>query len=240
MILIWLSFVRGFKRKLVNQCHTCVGLALLLLFIGGALQALVSIAPVFEAERLLAANPTAALAEAVQTDNHEPEATSHSQEEHGRPIDVYARLFNFSILVGTLFFFLRSPIGAYVRNRGSQVRNDLADAKKTNAAARQQLKDIEEKAQAFPAELEAMRSQGKKEIEVEAQRLRESTETERDRLVEQKRREIDLQVRVAKRELVQYASELVVGVAAGRIREEMNDADQLRLIDRYLNQINPQ
>jgi len=31
-----------------------------------------------------------------------------------------------------------------------------------------------------------------------------------------------------------------VGVAAGRIREQMTDADQLRLIDRYLNQINPQ
>ena len=62
-----------------------MGLALLLLFIGSALQALVSVAPVFEAERLLAANPTAALAETVQTDNHEPEATSHSEEEHGRP-----------------------------------------------------------------------------------------------------------------------------------------------------------
>ena len=240
MILIWLSFVRGFRKKLVHQCHRCVGLALVLFFIGIALQALVSVAPVFEAEQLLAADPTAALAETVQTDNHEPEATSHSQEEHGSSTDAYARLFNFSILVGTLFFFLRSPIGAYVRNRGSEVRNDLADAKKTNAVARQQLKDIEERAQAFPAELESMRSQGKKEIEVEAQRLRESTETERDRLVEQKRREIDLQVRVAKRELVQYASELVVGVAAGRIREQMTDADQLRLIDRYLNQINPQ
>ena len=141
-----------------------MGLALALFFIGIALQALVSVAPVFEAERLLAADPTAALAETVQTDNHEPEATSHSQEEHGSSTDAYARLFNFSILVGTLFFFLRSPIGAYVRNRGSEVRNDLADAKKTNAAAKQQLKDIEESAQAFPAELESMRSLGKKEI----------------------------------------------------------------------------
>ena len=39
-----------------------------------------------------------------------------------------AKLVNFSILVGTLVYFLRSPFNEYLSNRKTQIRSDLVKA----------------------------------------------------------------------------------------------------------------
>ena len=44
----------------------------------------------------------------------EAEHETHEEEAHGVR-DVVARLFNFAILAGTLFFLLRAPIAKYLR-----------------------------------------------------------------------------------------------------------------------------
>ena len=68
--------------------------------------------------------------------------------------------------------------------------------------------------EALPAELEALRAQGAREIAAEEARIRAAAAAERERLLEQARREIDLQVRVAERDLVSHAADLAVGVAS--------------------------
>ena len=73
----------------------------------------------------------------------------------------------------------------------------------------------------------------------EEQRIAAAAEAERARLLEQARREIELQVKVAERALVEHAADLAVGVAADRIRTNITDDDQQRLIDRYVRQLRP-
>lgn len=163
------------------------------------------------------------------------------EEEHaGRGIvDVIARIVNFGILVGTLTWLLKSPIRSYLDDRGTSIRSDLVNAKEMRETAAAQIAEIDRKMQSLPAELDALRRQGVEDIAAEESRIRAAAAAERERLLEQARREIDLQVKVAERDLVAHAADLAVGVAADRIKKNITDDDQKRLVDRYVQQIRP-
>jgi F-type H+-transporting ATPase subunit b len=90
---------------------------------------------------------------------------------------------------------------------------------------------------ALPGELEALRAQGAEEVAAEEARIAAAAAAERSRLLEQTRREIDVQVRIAERELVSHAAGLAIGVAAERIKNNITEDDQKRLIDRYVQQL---
>ncbi len=164
-----------------------------------------------------------------------------ASEEHGSDIwSSVARLVNFLILVGVLVYLLRSPIATYLEHRGEDVRKGLESAAEMKMAARSQLDELDQRMSALPGELDALRARGAEETAAEEARIRQETETERERLLEQTRRELDLQLRVAKRELVEHAADLAVEVAKEGIRKDINEADQERLMDRYLRQVERQ
>src|SRR5207249_5102382 len=79
--------------------------------------------------------------------------------------------------------------------------------------------------------------EGAQDIATEEARIRAAAAAERERLLEQARREIDVQVKVAERELVMHAADLAVGVASERIKKNITDDDQRRLLDRYVQQL---
>ncbi|MBU22037.1 MAG: hypothetical protein CL476_02885 [Acidobacteria bacterium] len=180
-----------------------------------------------------ASQPSPAEMEVGEVDEHAEE------EEHASIWETVARLTNFAILVGTLFYLLRGPVAVYLRNRGNQVRQELAQARVTSAEAARQLEAIEEQLRALPDELAALAVRGKDEMVAEEARLKESTEAARQRLVEQSQRELDLHLRIAKRDLTQHAAALATQVAAQQIKDHLTEADQLRLVDRYVDQVQP-
>ncbi len=180
----------------------------------------------------------AARARAAQPEH----AAAAAGEAEGAPrgsdvVEMLARLVNFGILAGALVYLLRSPMATYLSSRSDEIRGDLVTAAETRRAAAAQIADIDRRMQALPAELDALREQGAREIAAEDARIRAAAAAERERLLEQARREIDLQVRVAERELVSHAATLAVGVATERIKRGMTDADQQRLVDRYVEQL---
>lgn len=144
---------------------------------------------------------------------------------------------NFVIFVGALYYFLSGPFKAYLSNRSATIRKDLVEAAELKASANAQLAAIEQKLQALPGELEALRARGAAEIAAEEQRIAAAAAAERDRLLEQTRREIDLQVRLAKREILEHAADLSVQLATERLKKEITPEDQARLVDRYLDQV---
>jgi F-type H+-transporting ATPase subunit b len=159
-------------------------------------------------------------------------------EKHGSGVvDMIARVVNFAILAGTLGYLLRSPLANYLRDRDTQIRTDLVQAAEMKQTAAQQIEEIDRRMKALPSELEALRAQGALEIASEEERIRAAAAAERDRLLEQARRDIDLQVKIAERDLVSHAAALAVGVATDRIKKNISDDDQKRLVDRYVKQL---
>lgn len=144
---------------------------------------------------------------------------------------------NFVIFCGILYYFLHGPLKSYLANRSATIRKDLVEAAELKASANAQLTAIEQKLQALPGELDALRSRGAAEIAAEEQRIAEAAAAERERLLEQTRREIDLQVRLAKREILEHAADLSVHLATDRLKKEITPEDQSRLVDQYLQQV---
>lgn len=167
----------------------------------------------------------------------------------GAPVPVFAaeggegvmptvyRLANFAILVGLLVYFLRSPMADYLASRSGQIRQDLVTAADMRAVATAQLAEIDQKMQALPAELDALKRQGADDVLAEQARIAQTAADERARLLEQTRREIDMRMRIARRELTEHAATLAVDVAEQRIRRAITPDDQMRLVDRYASQL---
>jgi F-type H+-transporting ATPase subunit b len=178
-----------------------------------------------------AAQPEPGVAAAAETSHEAHEAGGESA------LAVVARVVNFAILAGTLVYLFRSPLATYLVDRSAGIRGDLVNAAEMKQAAATQIEEIDRRMKALPGELEALRAQGAQQMAAEEERIRVAAAAERDRLLEQARREIDLQVKVAERELVTHAADLAVGVASERIRQQITDDDQVRLVDRYVQQL---
>ena len=172
-------------------------------------------------------------------------AQEHAAEgEHAAPHSITDMILamgwpvaNFIVFVGILYYFLNKPFRDYLASRSASIRKDLVEAAELKAAATAQLGTIEQKLQALPGELDALRQRGASEIVAEEQRIAAAATADRDRLLEQTRREIDLQVRLAKKAILEHAADLSVQLATERIKKEVTPADQDRLVDRYLQQV---
>jgi F-type H+-transporting ATPase subunit b len=159
-------------------------------------------------------------------------------EEHGPTVlQMIAKVFNFAVLVGLLVYYLRSPIAEYLSSRSTQIRQDLVTAADTRAAATAQLAEIQRKLATLPGELEALKAQGAEDVKAEKVRIAAAARVERERLLEQTRREIDMRLRIARRSLIDLAADLAVSVARERIARSITPEDQLRLVDRYTQQL---
>ena len=149
------------------------------------------------------------------------------------------KIFNFAVLAGVVYYFGRKPVAGYLASRKQQVRSDLVAAEEMKKTASAQIAEMDAKLAALPAELEALKTRGQQEIAAEQQRLRQLADAERTRLLDQAAREIEQKTRIAQRELVEHAANLAVDVARTRIKDQITDDDQARLVDRYLAEVKP-
>lgn len=169
------------------------------------------------------------------------EAAEHAEHSIGEMImGLGWPIANFIIFVGVLYYFFNKPLKEYLANRHATIRKDLVEAAELKSTATAQLQQIEQKLQALPGEISALRTRGADEIKAEEQRIAAAAAADRERMLEQTRREIDLQVRLAKKEILEHAADLSVQLATDRIKKEVTPADQDRLIDRYLQQVKEQ
>jgi F-type H+-transporting ATPase subunit b len=162
----------------------------------------------------------------------------HRSEGHGESWTVVlSRLANFAILVGGLWYFLRSPLGRHLEERSTAIRAGLENATELKRRSATQIGDIETRMRTLPHELDALRARGAEEIKSEEARIRRAAEDARKRLLEQMRRQIDLQLQAAQRDLRRETAELAVGVAGRRVASVINNDDQRHLIGRYISQV---
>jgi F-type H+-transporting ATPase subunit b len=186
---------------------------------------------------LLIAMVMMALSSGVAYAQHHEEGAAAGTPHEQTVLQTVAKLANFAILAGVLVYFLRTPIRAYLQSRATAIRSDLVAASEMRATATAQLADIERKLQSLPAELAALKAQGAQDVAAEQVRIAQAAALERERLIEQTRREIAMRLQVARRQLTEHAARLAVQVAEERIRRTITPDDQLRLVERYTEQL---
>ena len=181
---------------------------------------------------------SAAALRAQEPPAHGEAGAAHGEAAHEESIWPFVgKIFNFAVLAGVLVYYLRTPTTNYLASRKIQVRADLDTAEQMKTTAAAQIAELDAKLKALPAEIDALKARGRAEIEGEEQRIRELAAAEKARLLDQARREIEQQLRLAHRDLVEHAATLAVSAAETRIKQQITDADQERLVDRYLTQV---
>jgi F-type H+-transporting ATPase subunit b len=180
---------------------------------------------------------------AAPAEQHGQEAAAGHGEAEGAaghaesPWAVVARLFNFALLGGALFYLLRSPLMGYLAQRGIQVRSELTKAAALRKEASAHIAQVEAKMKAMPGEIEALKRRGAEEIAAEEARISSLADAERRRLLEQAKRDVETALHLAERELKKRAGELAVDVATARVKRTITDRDHARLIDQYVSQV---
>jgi F0F1-type ATP synthase membrane subunit b/b' len=149
------------------------------------------------------------------------------------------KIVNVAVLFGVLAYYLRSPIAAYLRDRGTAIRKDLADAAAVRASAESQLASVRTRVAGLPAELALLRRRGEEEVAGEQRRMKDAADEERRHLLDRARRDIDIQLRVARKQLLEQAASLAVSLTRDRVQREITPDDQARLIDRYASEVHP-
>lgn len=183
----------------------------------------------------------------AQPGDHRAQPSTEQTAGHGEAteeaadglLEAIARVVNFAVLAAVLVYLFRSPLVAHLAARRDAIRADLAEARRTQEAAARQLEAVEAQLRRLPQDIEALKARGLAEIAQEEQRLAEAAEAERRRILDRARREVELALRVARRELVEFAADRAVAAATARIRQALTPADQERLIARYLDQMRP-
>ena len=94
-----------------------------------------------------------------------------------------AKIVNFAALAGILVYFLRSPIGTYLRTRSETIRKDLVEAAGLRSSAEKQLDDMRTSLARLPAELDELKRRGQEELAAERVRMKDATARERERLL---------------------------------------------------------
>jgi F-type H+-transporting ATPase subunit b len=214
------------------------GVALVFLVLTGAVAPGAADAASVDAQE----QPAAHQAEAAQAETAGA-AEAHGEEPHGEAphgeslVAFLSRLANFGILAGGLYYLLRHPLARHFDSRSTQIRRDLVEAAALKDAASAQLAEIDARLRQLPHELDELRGRGADEIAAEEARIRQAAEADRARLLEQTDREIAMRVKAARRELVELAADLAVASATERLKHDTTDADQERLVDRYLTEV---
>ncbi|HEX6164025.1 MAG TPA: hypothetical protein VFZ31_11700 [Vicinamibacterales bacterium] len=179
---------------------------------------------------------TQGAAEHAEQEAHE-EGEHHDESIGGMIRAMGWPVANFIIFLGVLYYFFNKPFSEYLAGRSAAIRKDLVEAAELKSTATAQLATIEQKLQALPGELNALRTRGAEDIKAEEARIAAQAAADRERMLEQTRKEIDLQVRIAKKEILDHAADLSVQLATERIRQEITPDDQARIVDRYLDQV---
>lgn len=149
-------------------------------------------------------------------------------------VDFLYRVLDIGVTAGLLYFFLRKPLGAALRQRRDGLRDELEQAKRLQAdaerrfeACRQQLADADARIAALSEEIAADGQRQSQQLEAQAQSMATEIRAEAARSAER-------EIAAAKRQLRETAVELAVELAEARLKQQLSTSDQARLVDDYL------
>jgi ATP synthase F0 subunit b len=150
--------------------------------------------------------------------------------------------FGFALLNFVVFLFILNRLAGkslreFIANRHGEVRKALDRARTLEQKAQAQLSEYEKRTQAVEAEVGEMLATLRKQSEAERERIIAQAETEASKLLKDAESQVKVAIEAAKRELEKQAGLLAVEMAERLIRQQINDADQRALTERFVAQV---
>lgn len=196
-----------------------------------ALATVMAVLLIFFAAAALAA--TAEHGDAAEAGGH-GEAAAHGKGWVAT--DTY-RVMNFAVLAVGLFLLLRKPVANALNARITGIRQQLEDLELQKKEAEKKLAEYNDKLGKLDQEAETIIAEYVRQGEEAKIRILKEAEQTAEKLEEQARRNIEAEFETAKKKLKAEIVEKSLVKAEQIIRERVNEEDQDRLVDEFLEKV---
>lgn len=140
------------------------------------------------------------------------------------------RFLNLAIFLGILIYLLKKPLTAAFKAKRETIRAELIQAEAEKQAALAQLTATEAKLVGLDQEAQTIRARAEQEAAAEKSRISEQAEFEAGKLREQANNEIERKNQLARLELRRFSAEESIRLAEEKIKQEMTDEKDARLV----------
>ena len=146
-------------------------------------------------------------------------------------------LVSFGITLWILKRYAFGPIQKLIDDRRERIRRAVEEADETRDEARRLLEEHRKLVAEAKGEAESILSEARKIAATQQERMREETEADRLRRLEETKRQIEQATSQALGEIRREVANLSLLAAEKITRKTLTDADQQRLIDEALSEI---
>jgi len=151
--------------------------------------------------------------------------------------EIFKQTVNFGILVGVLAYFLRKPVGAYLKERSEMLKKSIDEAARARASAAEKLLAIEIRMGKLSKEIAEMSRKMDTEAAEETRRIKEVAQAEVERLHAQVQFAAEQEVKNARFELRKEAADLSARAAEEIVSKTLTKGDQERMVRENIDKI---
>ena len=159
--------------------------------------------------------------------------------EHGggwAATDTY-RVMNFAVLAIALFFLLKKPVSQFLGDRIQGISDQLKELEAKKVEAEKKLAEYNERLSMLGKESEKIIEQYKQQGEAAREKILKEAEAAAIKLEEQAKRNIDQEFKKARQLLEEEVFEKAIAKAEDRLKKNITDQDQEKLVDEYLTKV---
>jgi len=166
-----------------------------------------------------------------------PEKEAQDNPETGLGHDLLFKWINFGIFAAGLGYVIVKKGPAFFSARTADIQKAIKDATGLKMEADFRSSEIDRKMATLGAEVQKLRDESKREMELEHERILRETEAGVRRLQQHFALEVASLQQNARTELRRHTSELAVSMAASRLRDQLTGDDQNRLIGLFADAV---
>lgn len=150
---------------------------------------------------------------------------------------VFEHTVNLLLLLGVIFYFVKTPIKSFLVERRSTISSEIDKAQRAITQAKESYEKYAEKFKGIEGEIaslkEALRKQGKNEREEIIKQAGATGEL----LSKEAKEMIELETLRARREIQSEVVTLAVKIAENIIKQNLGEADKERLLEQFTKNI---
>ncbi|MEE8448445.1 MAG: F0F1 ATP synthase subunit B [Thermodesulfobacteriota bacterium] len=144
---------------------------------------------------------------------------------------------NLLILIAIFYKFGKRPIKEFLENRRRSIRNSIEDAQKAKQEAEALFKEYQGKLERLGQQAEEIYEKISSEGQAEKERIVSQATKSAAKLMVEARKIGDQELAKAKTLLRREAAELAVKLAQAKIEKNLQETDQRRLVEEFLEKV---
>jgi len=150
---------------------------------------------------------------------------------------VGARILNFLIVGGIVFYLMKKYAWPLVVARSEGIQKMIQDMETAKADAQAQLADFEDRTKCLKEEADTIRTDAGKEAEFLKEEIVQAAKKEAEEVLKRAQEQIELESNQKKWELEKYAAELAIQMAEEILAQKVAPENHRKFVREYLSQL---